>query len=132
RLRLVKISSIEVSNKTITPTSKPTTYTTLLPNPVSISERKENRLAPTIPLFARAVKQINTRKNPVATLGRERKIRSLENKNPKRIRTIGKSQDVMPKYFSNKFCMSINDGPLLEKERRNNAPAKISPSEKIV
>lgn len=68
----------------------------------------------------------------MATLGRERKIRSFENKKPKRIRTIGKNKDVTPKYFSKKFCMSINDGPLLEKERRNNAPARISPSEKIV
>ena len=88
-------------------------------------------LIPTAPLLISPESEKNKSKKPIDTLGFAKKTLTRENKNPNKIRDMGKSIEIDPKLSLRRSFMYKKPSWLLEKERKSNTPVKIRPIEKI-
>jgi hypothetical protein len=70
-------------------------------------------------------------KNPIVTFIPDKNSLSFKNKNPKNIKTNGKRNETLPKYFSKRLLMNRKELPFLVKDRRKIMPATIKPNAKI-
>lgn len=83
------ISSMDVSKNTIKPIKIPAVYTREDPRSVKMSDNALKRLWPTTPVRSSAEEERTRSKNPIVTLGRDKNILSLKNKNPANIKING-------------------------------------------